>query len=252
MPLQRRFIRLLSGTISSILLLCLCVSSALADTVNTKRHTVTQLAEGVYEIRHPDAPDEFPQGNTTVIIGTESVLVVDSCYLPSSAREDIAQIRQWTQKPHLGRGNNAGGAIAYLRVEKIVVTGDLLDRPIPYFFSGFPYDEIETLKRLALLDANTVVPGHGDVLHEKSYLQAEADFLRLVTGEVNKAITKLAPGLKNFAAARDEVMKNLDVAALRKQFAIDDTQNSDFFDDTLAGLIRVSWQPVPENKMAAD
>jgi cyclase len=25
--------------------------------------------------------------------------VVDSCYLPSSAREDLAQIRQWTDKP---------------------------------------------------------------------------------------------------------------------------------------------------------
>src|SRR6185369_8115055 len=27
------------------------------------------------------------------------VLVVDSCYLPSTAEEDIAQIRQWTSKP---------------------------------------------------------------------------------------------------------------------------------------------------------
>src|SRR6185436_5554300 len=27
------------------------------------------------------------------------VLVVDSCLLPSAAREDIAQIRQWTNKP---------------------------------------------------------------------------------------------------------------------------------------------------------
>jgi glyoxylase-like metal-dependent hydrolase (beta-lactamase superfamily II) len=60
---------------------------------------ISKLAEGVYEIQHRDALPDFPQGNTTVVIGERSVFVVDSAYLPSSAREDIAQIRQWTNKP---------------------------------------------------------------------------------------------------------------------------------------------------------
>ena len=74
-------------------------ATASADTAVTRERTVTRLAEGVYVIRHADAPDEFPQGNTTVVIGRDAVLVVDSCYLPSSAREDIAQIRSWTSLP---------------------------------------------------------------------------------------------------------------------------------------------------------
>ena len=83
-----------------VALLCFTLGpAALADSVNTKARTVTQIAEGVYVIRHPDAPDTFPQGNTTVVIGERDVLVVDSCYLPSSAREDIEQIRRWTTKP---------------------------------------------------------------------------------------------------------------------------------------------------------
>jgi cyclase len=61
--------------------------------------SVTKLADGVYLIRHKNAPDHFTQSNTVVVIGNTGVLVVDSCYLPSSAREDIAQIRQWTDKP---------------------------------------------------------------------------------------------------------------------------------------------------------
>ena len=69
------------------------------DSGKTTQRTVTKLAEGIYTIRHKDAPDTFPQGNTTVIIGDREVLVVDSCYLPSSAREDIAEIRKWTDKP---------------------------------------------------------------------------------------------------------------------------------------------------------
>jgi glyoxylase-like metal-dependent hydrolase (beta-lactamase superfamily II) len=69
------------------------------DTAVTRERSATKIADGVYVIRHKDAPDTFPQGNTTVIAGDRAVLVVDSCYLPSSAREDIAQIRQWTSKP---------------------------------------------------------------------------------------------------------------------------------------------------------
>src|SRR3954467_10294894 len=73
--------------------------SCWADSIATHERTVTKLADGIYEIRHPDAPDTFPQGNTTVIIGERGVFVVDSCLLPSSARQDIAQIKQWTDKP---------------------------------------------------------------------------------------------------------------------------------------------------------
>jgi cyclase len=79
--------------------LLFAATAASADVAVTRERTVTRLADGVYAIRHPDAPDEFPQGNTTVIIGRDAVLVVDSCYLPSAAREDITQIRTWTDKP---------------------------------------------------------------------------------------------------------------------------------------------------------
>jgi len=65
----------------------------------TPRH-VTQVATGVYFIEHLDVEDgAIASGNTTVIIGSRQVLVVDACFLPSAAREDIAQIRQWTDKP---------------------------------------------------------------------------------------------------------------------------------------------------------
>jgi cyclase len=60
---------------------------------------VTKLAEGIYSIEHPNSNDGNVNGNTTVIIGDREVFVVDSCYSPAAAREDIAQIRKWTDKP---------------------------------------------------------------------------------------------------------------------------------------------------------
>ena len=59
---------------------------------------VTKLADGVYAIQHENFAGA-ESGNTTVVIGDREVFVVDSCYFPSVAREDIAQIRQWTDKP---------------------------------------------------------------------------------------------------------------------------------------------------------
>ncbi len=72
---------------------------AARDSVSTTARSTVQLADGVYAIRHEDAPDAFPQGNTTVIVGEREAIVVDSCYLPSSAEADVAQIRRWTSRP---------------------------------------------------------------------------------------------------------------------------------------------------------
>ena len=43
------------------------------------------IADGVFVIVHDDATDEWPHGNTGVIVGNNGVLVVDSNYLPSRA-----------------------------------------------------------------------------------------------------------------------------------------------------------------------
>ena len=69
------------------------------DTVSTRARSIERLSDGIHVIRHEDAPDSFPQGNTTVIVGARHALVVDSCYLPSSAARDIEDIRRWTSKP---------------------------------------------------------------------------------------------------------------------------------------------------------
>src|SRR6516164_8369246 len=69
--------------------------AAARPTTAQDERTATELAGGVYEITHRQGGG----GNTTVIIGNRQVLVVDTGFLPSAAREDLAQIRQWTDKP---------------------------------------------------------------------------------------------------------------------------------------------------------
>ncbi|MGE5731898.1 MAG: hypothetical protein ACM37U_08160, partial [Gemmatimonas sp.] len=49
-----------------------------------------RMADGVYAIIHDAADEQFPSGNTGVVIGDDAVLVVDATYLPSHAKADIA------------------------------------------------------------------------------------------------------------------------------------------------------------------
>ena len=81
--------------------------------------SLLQLSSSAYAIIHADATDEWPHGNTGVIVGPRSVFVLDSTYLPSRARADIALIRRVTDRPvrylatthwHMDHNN---GAIAY-------------------------------------------------------------------------------------------------------------------------------------------
>jgi glyoxylase-like metal-dependent hydrolase (beta-lactamase superfamily II) len=352
----------------SFLLLFLLISIAVIAQTGLERK-IDKLAEGVYAIRHKDAPDTFPQGNTTVIIGDREVLVVDSCYLPSSAREDIEQIRQWTNKPvrflvnthwhydhtmgngvywaafpgisiiaqtetakqiagynpgwfarfpkradrlrqilndgkdangkvlsdgerkeyeqaiaglapvqdefiklvdrpptmsfdselridlgnrevrimHLGRANTAGDALVFLPKEKIVITGDLVVHPVPYMFGGYPSEFGKTLRRLELLNFETMVPGHGPVMRAevaRNYVRLIAEFCEVVSDLVSTELHKTGSGAANLPAVRDAVMKDLDVAGWRRRFAGDDSSKQDEFDSTFAAMITAAFNEI--------
>jgi cyclase len=82
-----------------VIVSCVFFGNSFAQNRFMPQRKVTRLVEGVDEIQHPDALPDFPEGNTTVIVGDSAVFVVDSGYLPSSTEQDIAQIRQWTNKP---------------------------------------------------------------------------------------------------------------------------------------------------------
>jgi cyclase len=317
---------------------------------------VTQLATGVYEIRHRSF-----SGNTTVIIGERQVFVVDTCYLPSEAREDIAQIHQWTDRPvsfvlnthfhndhnlgnraymdafpaltiiahvetkremdlfgpgsagrdekdvaslqqmldtgktpsgqsltkgdkaqvkaalsrripmleeikqvefqsatltfdhdfsidlgnrevqvkFLGRGNTGGDAVVYLPKEKIVIAGDLVVYPIPYIYDGYPSEWIQTLQNLARLDADTIVPGHGPILHDKTYVYLLRDLLKSAVDQMNEKLRQTSPAMFQ---TLDNVKGGVDLSAFRQRFAGDDQEQGAAFDDAANHLVKVVFE----------
>jgi cyclase len=329
-------------------------------TAEPNERRVTKLADGVYAIEHQDLNDGSTSGNTTVIVGNREVFVVDSCYRPSLAAEDIAQIRQWTNKPvgyllnthfhndhnngnhtyleafpslaiiaqeqtkkdmdliqpgnvergpgelaaliatfrqgkdqsgrtlseeekkevqellpgleqaeaefktlvyqsptltftdrialdlgdrevqvmHLGRGNTPGDAIVYLPKEKIVVAGDLLVEPIPYTYDGYPAEWVQTLHKMGELDATTIVPGHGPILRDKTYLYLVADLLQSAVDQVRSRIREIGfPG----AHTLDEIKGSVDLTPFRQKFAGDDKDLQAQFDDMTRQLVKITF-----------
>ena len=340
--------------------LLFAVASGFAEPPDVNDRLVTKLADGVYAIQHKNLGDGSPSGNTTVIIGDREVFVVDSCYLPSAAREDIAQIRQWTNKPvgyllnthfhndhnngnrayldafptlaivaqeetkkdmdliqpgniertpkhlatqiaafkqgklpngrslsedekkevaallpsmerteaefrsmvyqpptliftdkldidignrevqvkHLGRGNTPGDSIVYLPKEKILVAGDLLVHPIPYTFDGYPAEWAQTLEKMSHLDAVTIVPGHGAILHDKVYLNLMTDLLNSAVEQMRARVRQIGhPGFHSL----EEVKNSVDLTPFRTKFAGDDKDLQAEFDDMATHLVKITF-----------
>ena len=134
---------------------------------------------------------------------------------------------------HLGRGNTGGDVVAWLPAERILVAGDLVDHPVPYAFGGYPNEWIVTLGRLAALDPALVVPGHGEPLRGTGYIERVAALLRNVRQQVNDLLERNGGGF-----TLEQVQKAIDLSEARRAFAGGDAENREFFDASMAGLIR--------------
>ena len=146
----------------------------------------------------------------------------------------------------LGRGNTQGDIVALLPAERILATGDLLDHPVPYLGGGFPFEQVETLERMAALDVATWIPGHGAVLRGeagKAYLADVTGFLRAVTEAVRREVHKLGGGSNKLEEVRTAVLAELDLPAWRARFGGHDPENLDFFDSfSLRGVIAAAYR----------
>jgi glyoxylase-like metal-dependent hydrolase (beta-lactamase superfamily II) len=92
----------------------------------------------------------------------------------------------------LGRGNTRGDAVVFLPKERIAATGDLLVAPIPFGIGSYYRDWIATLGRVDALAADILVPGHGAIQRERSYLHQVEGLLGALVAQVGRAVADSA------------------------------------------------------------
>lgn len=112
---------------------------------------------------------------------------------------------------HPGRGNTPGDLVLWLPGERILATGDLVVHPVPYGFGSYPEDWIATLERLAAFDFDLLVPGHGAVQRDTSYIKR----LQALLAEVRRQVAASVDEGKDLEATREA----LDLSAFVDEFA---------------------------------
>lgn len=93
---------------------------------------------------------------------------------------------------HLGAGHTAGDIVVHLPKERILITGDLVVWPVPLV--GNPQSHIgewpATLERMCALNPATIVPGHGSVVHDVSYLKTLGSMFASITQQTKAAVSR--------------------------------------------------------------
>lgn len=90
---------------------------------------------------------------------------------------------------HLGHANTKGDLVIHLPAERIAISGDMAITPVPFAFFSSPRDWIQTLNRLAAIDAVTMVPGHGPP-------QTDSRFIRDLQAMLTSIVEQVDAGIK--------------------------------------------------------
>jgi glyoxylase-like metal-dependent hydrolase (beta-lactamase superfamily II) len=124
----------------------------------------------------------------------------------------------------LGEGHTPGDLVVYLPKERIVATGDLVVHPVPFGGATNLKEWPKTLQALKKLDAATIVPGHGQIQYDWSYVDREIALTQSPWEQVQKAV--------NAGANLDAVRKAVNGDELSKAFGTTSPKDRDEFDYT--------------------
>ena len=127
----------------------------------------------------------------------------------------------------LGRANTAGDAVVYVPDAKVVATGDIVVHPFPFAFGSYIGEWPVVLRKIVAMNATAIVPGHGPVMHDTSYLATTAELMESIDSQVRAAYR---PGI-----SVEDVRKAVDVSAYRKRICGDDPALLANFDNSVMG-----------------
>lgn len=112
----------------------------------------------------------------------------------------------------LGRAHTGADLVAYLPKENIAITGDLVVHPVPLVGStSYPLEYGATLSKLKDLHAKILVPGHGPLMHDNTYLDQMIGLMDAIKSQVDAAAKR--------GESLEQMRKSVDLEKFRKIFA---------------------------------
>jgi glyoxylase-like metal-dependent hydrolase (beta-lactamase superfamily II) len=119
---------------------------------------------------------------------------------------------------YLGRGHTSGDIVVHLPKEGIAITGDLVVWPVPFIGNDQSHigDWARTLERLRALRPAIIVPGHGPVMRDDSYMKLIADMFASISQQTEAAVKR--------GENLEQVRKSVSFDDFRKQITGDSKQ----------------------------
>ena len=130
-------------------------------------------------------------------------------------------------------GDAQGTTVLYLPNEKILLTGDAVSYPLPYYTPPLS-KHAASLRQLAALDADIIVPGHGPAFRDKGYMLLEAELFEDILRQVQAA-------LRGGAVSIDDVQAKVNLDLLRDRFARGDATIARLFPQFTQGMVRKAY-----------
>lgn len=130
---------------------------------------------------------------------------------------------------HLGNGHTAADLIVHLPNEGILITGDLVVWPIPLV--GNPQSSVgewaATLEKLLSLRPAVIVPGHGPVMRDDSYVKLLVNLFATIKQQTQAAISR--------GETLEQTRRGVKLDEFRKLFAGDSPVKKFSFNMYVAG-----------------
>jgi glyoxylase-like metal-dependent hydrolase (beta-lactamase superfamily II) len=113
---------------------------------------------------------------------------------------------------HTGRGHTPADLIVYLPAEGLLATGDLVVHPVPLVGStSLPADYAATLRKVLEFKPKIIVPGHGSVMRDDSYVRRVTALLDSINSQAEAAVRR--------GETLEQARRSVRLEEFRQQFA---------------------------------
>jgi glyoxylase-like metal-dependent hydrolase (beta-lactamase superfamily II) len=130
---------------------------------------------------------------------------------------------------YLGRGHTSGDIVVHLPKEGVVIAGDLVIWPVPYVGNpqSHPKDWSATLEKLIALKPGFIIPGHGPVLRDDSYLKLMSRLFASLSQQVEAGVAR--------GETLEQLRKSVNLDEFQKIFAGESRMRRDVFGSYVVG-----------------
>jgi cyclase len=135
-------------------------------------------------------------------------------------------------------GDQAGNTQVYLPRERVLITGDLVSFPMP-FFNAHPSRQLAALKAIDAMDFAVLVPGHGPAMRDHSFVKLE---IALIEAAMTGVEREIRSGNSETETIQDQVM----IPELRAQFTGGDADLEQRYTTRVRDLVKFVVQEMAD------